>query len=177
MAKNWTITHIQGTKTILSGLTKISRNLKKSEADGSVLQYAITPTFYTLSVEVEHLKPLTLDAVKGMEQILELAFDSMAIRSSTYLLDRATDEKTIHGQLGDQLKRVEIEKDGKKTAQYVGGVLKLTYADLYLNKRPTKAPPTPEAMAAAAAAGMANKTDQEKLDLLKAMAAQLGLKI
>jgi hypothetical protein len=84
-------------------------------------------------------KVLNVNTSKDLSDILELAFDSMAIRSSSYLLERTTSEQGIHGLLGDGLTRVEPTEKVKEVT-WRGGKLELDYADLYSDEKRTRTP-------------------------------------
>ena len=132
--KNFLVTTISGSHIILEGLTSISR-----KGDAEKGQFEIRPTHYTLRVKCPQGKVLNVDTSKDLADLLELAFDQMAIRSSTYLTDNATSEKEVHTLLGDGLERVEpTEKVSKVT--FKGGKLELDYVELYATERKARQP-------------------------------------
>lgn len=161
--KNFEITHIQGTGTTLKGLTSISRkrNTDKPET------FDVPRTWYTLEVTDDRMKGWTLEQVKAISVLLELAMDQMAIRSSVYLLEGATKASEVHSQLGDKVE--EYSKDGKFEG-YKGGVLKLHFTELYAEKKREKL--TPERQAEL---GLAKMDDEAKMEFLKKMAASMGV--
>lgn len=159
--KNFEIIHLMGTKTTLVGLTRISRNRKVSP-EGTETQFSIRPTYYTIRVECEHFKGLTGEQMEAIKPIVELAFDQMAIRSSSYLIDRAASEKEVHALLGDGVEKVSVSKDGKEEVSFKGGRLELKYNELYAQvKRAPKA------------LDVASMSDEQAQMLLKQLLARM----
>lgn len=133
MARNFVVTTISGSHVILEGLTRISREKSDSQP------YEVRPAYYTLRVKCPQGKVLNVDSSKDLSDLLELAFDSMAIRSSSYLLDHATSEQEIHSLLGDGLTRNEPTEKQKKVT-FTGGKLELDYTELYSEGKKVRRP-------------------------------------